>query len=98
MARPVASKDWMTTLSVCTNVSGMSARGPLPRWRSARPDPHKGAGLVGPFCARGFRDTGRLSGHLPLTTRSLRRRAVVAPGAGSMLSACRHRAASKLRR
>ena len=46
---PVASDDWVMTRSVCTNVSGMSARWPPPRWRSARPDPHRGVGLEGHF-------------------------------------------------
>ncbi len=32
----------------------MSALWPLPRWRSARPDPHKGAGLVGHFAPEAF--------------------------------------------
>ena len=40
-----------------------------PRWRSARPGPHKGAGVDAPFYAIGFQNTGRLSGHLPRTTR-----------------------------
>ena len=54
----------------------MSARWPLPRWRSARLDPHKGADLEGRFCAGGFRDAVRPSGHLPFATRSLSRSAV----------------------
>ena len=35
-----------------------------PRWRSARSGPHKGGGIEVPFCAIGFRNTDRLSGHL----------------------------------
>jgi len=50
--------------AVCINVSGLSARCRWPRWRSARPGPHKGAGVHAPFYAIGFQNTGRLSGHL----------------------------------
>jgi len=52
--------------SVCINVSGLSVRCRWPRWRSARPGPHKGAGVHAPFYAIGFQNTGRLSGHLHL--------------------------------
>ncbi len=48
-------------------------KGGWPRWRSARPDPHNGAGVDAPFCAKGFQHTGRLSGHLPFTTRRHRK-------------------------
>ena len=66
---PVASADWVTTQAACTNLSGKSGRRPLPRWRAARPDPCKGAGREEPSCAGGFRNSDRLSGHLPFTTR-----------------------------
>ncbi len=51
----------------------MSAWLPPPRWRSARPDPHKGAGFGETFLTGGFRGANRLSGHLPFTTRSASR-------------------------
>ena len=39
--------------AVCINVSGLSVRCRWPRWRSARPGPHKGAGTVMIFvCGR----------------------------------------------
>src|SRR4051794_38398162 len=41
MARPVCKRFFPTmTRSVCFNVSGLAAN-PGPRWRSARPGPHK---------------------------------------------------------
>ena len=72
---PSASGIMQITQSVCTNVSGMSARRPLLRWRLARHNPHKVAGLSAQFCAGGFRNADQLSGHLLFATRSLLRQA-----------------------
>lgn len=44
---PSASGLVAAGLAVCTNVSGLQAGCPGPRWRSARSGPHKGAGLEG---------------------------------------------------
>ena len=41
---PSARGSYPTVWSVCTNVSGLSAAR-WPRWRSARPGPHKGVGV-----------------------------------------------------
>ena len=68
----------------------MSAQCPPPRWRSARHDPHKGAGLGGPFFAGGFRNADQLSGHLSLTTRSSARPAGFRAGACSSTGRLRH--------
>ena len=68
----------------------MSAQRPPPRWRSARHNPHKGAGLGGPFCAGGFCNADQLSGHLPFTTRSSLRPAVFKTGACSSTGRLRH--------
>jgi transposase len=40
-----------------------------PRWRAARPGPHKSTGVRAPFFSPGFRNAGRLSGHLACTAR-----------------------------
>ena len=42
---PSASGLCLMFCAVCENVSGLSTRGRWPRWRSARPGPHKGAGI-----------------------------------------------------
>lgn len=42
---PSASGLYRMILAVCENVSGLSTQGRWPRWRSARPGPHKGAGI-----------------------------------------------------
>nr|WP_253183351.1 IS5 family transposase [Sphingobium phenoxybenzoativorans] len=42
---PSASGLCLMIWSVCENVSGLSAWCRWPRWRSARPGPHKGAGI-----------------------------------------------------
>jgi DDE_Tnp_1-associated len=41
-----------------------SERCSRPRWRSARPGPHKTTGVEAPFFGPGFRPAGRLLGHL----------------------------------
>lgn len=50
------------------NVSGLPASR-WPRWRSARPGPHKGGGAERHLPAKGFQNTDQLSGHRPLTAR-----------------------------
>ena len=54
--------------SVYVNVSGLGAP-PRPRWRSARSGPQKAQRRRAPLNGTGFRNTGRLSGHLASTTR-----------------------------
>jgi transposase len=49
---------------VCANVSGLTSLGSQPRWRSARPGPHKRLGVGAPFFAPGCQGDGRPSGHL----------------------------------
>src|SRR4051812_18105166 len=44
MARPVCKRFSGLIGPVCINVSGLRGE-PWPRWRSARPEPHKGAGI-----------------------------------------------------
>jgi len=44
MARPVCKRFSDLIGPVCINVSGLRGE-PWPRWRSARPEPHKGAGI-----------------------------------------------------
>src|SRR5699024_7562761 len=70
---PPASGIRDPTRSVCANLSGLRAT-PRPRWRSARPGPHKSVGVItAPFFAPGFPDAGRRLGHLAPTTRGHRR-------------------------
>ena len=42
---PSASGLCLMFRAVCENVSGLSTRGRWPRWRSARPGPHKEVGI-----------------------------------------------------
>ena len=51
----------------------VSGQRPWPRWRSARPGPHKTPGVKAPFFKPGFQNTGRLSGHLASTSRKQHR-------------------------
>jgi hypothetical protein len=55
--------------TVCSNVSGLvigKCGFPGPRWKSARPGPYKSCGFCEPLNLSGFRNAGRLSGHLSL--------------------------------
>ena len=63
---PAPSARW----SMKVPVSGLHKRirhvgtGPPPRWRAARPGPHKHVGLNEPLFLPGFRNAARPSGHL----------------------------------
>jgi transposase len=87
---PFASDFRDLVWSVCDNVSGLRSIG-WSRWRSACSGPHKTLGVKAPFFRPGFRDTGRLSGHLASTSSKHRRlsRFVNAP---PIPSCKRHRA------
>ena len=72
MARPVGKRHLradLTSLRQRIRSQGL----PWPRWRSARPGPHKFVGVDAPFPPPGFRNAVRLSGHLARTTRRHRR-------------------------
>ena len=64
MARPVCKRNLEWSLKVCANVSGLTGACPRPRWRSARPGPHKSFGIEAPFFEPGCQGAGRPSGHL----------------------------------
>ena len=49
MARSVCKRVLKRSCVVCANVSGLTSLGPQPRWRSARPGPHKRRGIDAPF-------------------------------------------------